>query len=101
MTYTVSPANGLYTIVDVSGAHIATTASRATAARLCALLQAGDAYAGPQPLACPKCGGYESNVDETRVTDRGIRRRRICAACHTRFATLEIVHSLLIEGEDV
>ena len=42
-------------------------------------------------MKCPFCGHQEDKVLDTRVqkNDGGIRRRRECLACKSRFATLE------------
>jgi hypothetical protein len=40
--------------------------------------------------ACPKCGEKAVRVLDSRDTTMGRRRRRVCDACHHRWATLEI-----------
>ncbi|MCJ7805789.1 transcriptional regulator NrdR [Patescibacteria group bacterium] len=44
-------------------------------------------------MKCPFCGGSDTQVLESRVTDdgEGIRRRRECAKCGKRFTTVERV----------
>jgi len=44
-------------------------------------------------MKCPFCGGSDTQVLESRVTDdgEGIRRRRECAKCGKRFTTIERV----------
>lgn len=39
-------------------------------------------------MNCPKCRS-NSKVLESRLTDGGVRRRRECLKCGTRFATIE------------
>ena len=41
-------------------------------------------------MLCPTCGG-EARVMDTRTSGGATRRRRECAECRTRFATLEIL----------
>lgn len=43
-------------------------------------------------MNCPKCGGCTS-VRETRKTEYGIRRRRICddLSCGAKFTTAEVI----------
>ncbi|MEZ4367672.1 MAG: hypothetical protein R2939_15555 [Kofleriaceae bacterium] len=43
-------------------------------------------------MQCPYCEG-DSSVTETRVTDGGLRRRRVCSQCRRRFTTYEKVGS--------
>lgn len=42
-------------------------------------------------MRCPKCGGLEDRVVDSRASREGaiIRRRRECARCHHRFTTYE------------
>jgi transcriptional repressor NrdR len=44
-------------------------------------------------MRCPKCGGTEDRVVDSRASREGaiIRRRRECARCHHRFTTYEQV----------
>lgn len=44
-------------------------------------------------LLCPRCGGSDLTVRDSRPTGVGIRRRRICQApeCGQRFTTFEII----------
>ena len=44
-------------------------------------------------MKCPFCGGLDSTVVDSRVSDLGdkIRRRRQCASCQKRFTTFEEV----------
>lgn len=49
------------------------------------------------PAQC-RCGG-DSNVIDSRHTDKAIRRRRKCVACGLRWTTLEVTEgSLLLEA---
>lgn len=41
-------------------------------------------------MICPKCNGRESKCIDTRQYDDGIRRRRECLVCGTRFSTVEV-----------
>jgi transcriptional repressor NrdR len=51
---------------------------------------------------CPYCGGQESKVIDSRSLDEGVRRRRECLACNTRFTTYERVqpHSVFVIKKD-
>lgn len=40
---------------------------------------------------CPVCGSRSSRVRRVEPTATGVRRRRICNACHGRFSTHELV----------
>jgi hypothetical protein len=40
-------------------------------------------------LACPKCGGLDLDVKDSRAANGMIRRRRRCTACSERFTTYE------------
>jgi transcriptional repressor NrdR len=44
-------------------------------------------------MKCPFCGGAETQVIDSRVSEAGdsIRRRRRCAECQKRFTTYETV----------
>ena len=44
-------------------------------------------------MKCPFCGGLDTQVIDSRVSEAGdsIRRRRRCAACQKRFTTYETV----------
>ena len=42
-------------------------------------------------LKCPKCKHTKSDVFDSRPRDEGIRRRRTCQKCGTRFSTQEKV----------
>ena len=42
-------------------------------------------------LKCPKCQHTKSDVFDSRPRDEGIRRRRTCQKCGTRFSTQEKV----------
>lgn len=44
-------------------------------------------------MRCPKCGGEDTRVIDTRIDRKGlsIRRRRLCQSCEYRFSTLEEV----------
>lgn len=43
-------------------------------------------------MRCPKCGGRDSYVKDTRSAfdDTTIRRRRVCCRCKEAFTTFEI-----------
>jgi len=45
-------------------------------------------------MRCPKCGGLDDKVIDTRASDDGVvtRRRRECLGCGTRFTTYEEIH---------
>ena len=53
-------------------------------------------------MNCPYCGGQESKVIDSRSLDEGVRRRRECLACNTRFTTYERVqpHSVFVIKKD-
>ena len=40
-------------------------------------------------MHCPYCQHTKTNVIETREAEETVRRRRQCAACHSRFTTYE------------
>ena len=40
-------------------------------------------------MLCPYCGFHDSKVIDSRDVDNGVRRRRQCLSCHTRFTTYE------------
>jgi transcriptional regulator NrdR family protein len=44
-------------------------------------------------LACPTCGGLDSDVKDTRSEEGGgyIRRRRECVDCKFRYTTREVI----------
>jgi transcriptional regulator NrdR family protein len=42
-------------------------------------------------IACPKCGGVEHIVSDSREALGCVRRRRRCAACGHRFTTRETI----------
>jgi len=44
-------------------------------------------------MKCPYCGFQDSKVVDSRSIDDGIRRRRQCLHCHTRFTTYERFHA--------
>ncbi|MEM0231465.1 MAG: transcriptional regulator NrdR [Candidatus Woesearchaeota archaeon] len=44
-------------------------------------------------MKCPFCGYENTSVLETRDTDSGTRRRRICDKCKHRFTTYEKIES--------
>lgn len=46
-------------------------------------------------MRCSKCGCERSNVIDSRSTEDGIRRRRVCAECDTRFTTYERLEDVL------
>jgi transcriptional repressor NrdR len=51
---------------------------------------------------CPRCGGQESKVIDSRSLDDGVRRRRECLACNARFTTYEHVqrHDIFVIKKD-
>ena len=53
-------------------------------------------------MNCPYCGGQESRVIDSRSLDEGVRRRRRCLACDTRFTTYERVrpHDIFVIKKD-
>ncbi|MFC1937229.1 transcriptional regulator NrdR [Chloroflexota bacterium] len=40
-------------------------------------------------MNCPYCGHYDSKVIDSREVDDGVRRRRQCLSCDSRFTTYE------------
>ena len=44
-------------------------------------------------MRCPYCGGVESKVIDSRSVGDGIRRRRQCLGCKTRFTSYERLQS--------
>ncbi len=40
-------------------------------------------------MNCPHCGHFDSKVVDSREIDNGIRRRRQCLKCNSRFTTYE------------
>ncbi len=42
-------------------------------------------------MKCPRCGGIDSKVVDSRSIGEGIRRRRECLSCQARFTTYERV----------
>lgn len=46
---------------------------------------------GNTNIVCPKCAGPTLVRDSRASGEQCIRRRRICATCHHRFSTYEIV----------
>ena len=53
-------------------------------------------------MNCPYCGNRESRVIDSRSVDEGVRRRRKCLACNTRFTTYERVrpHDIFVVKKD-
>ena len=53
-------------------------------------------------MNCPSCGKQESKVIDSRSVDEGVRRRRKCLACNTRFTTYERVqpHDIFVIKKD-
>jgi len=45
-------------------------------------------------MRCPKCGGLDDKVIDTRASEDGVvtRRRRECLGCSARFTTYEEIH---------
>lgn len=49
---------------------------------------------GGTPFPCPTCGERaNASVQDTRPVEDGIRRRRLCLSCGTRFSTFEQAHT--------
>lgn len=46
-------------------------------------------------MRCYKCGCERSNVIDSRSTEDGIRRRRVCTECDSRFTTYERLEDVL------
>ncbi len=44
-------------------------------------------------MNCPYCGYHDSKVIDSRDVNEGIRRRRQCLSCGSRFTTYERLHS--------
>jgi transcriptional repressor NrdR len=55
-----------------------------------------------KPLNCPFCGYYDSKVIDSRDVNEGVRRRRQCLRCESRFTTYERVQpaSLFVIKKD-
>lgn len=53
-------------------------------------------------MNCPNCGRQESRVIDSRSVDEGVRRRRRCLACDTRFTTYERIqpHEIFVVKKD-
>ena len=53
-------------------------------------------------MHCPFCGHAHSKVTDSRVVERGIRRRRECQSCELRFTTYERVQAapLMVSKQD-
>ena len=53
-------------------------------------------------MQCPYCSHPDSKVTDSRVVENGIRRRRECFGCETRFTTYERVQSapLMVSKQD-
>ncbi len=53
-------------------------------------------------MYCPYCGYHDSKVIDSRGVNNGIRRRRECLSCHSRFTTYERVQpgSLFVIKKD-
>lgn len=43
-----------------------------------------------EAIPCPKCGGGESRVKDSRPMNGYVRRRRVCGSCKFRFNTHEV-----------
>lgn len=46
-------------------------------------------------MRCTKCGCERSNVIDSRSTEDGIRRRRVCTECDSRFTTYERLEDVM------
>lgn len=46
-------------------------------------------------MRCTKCGCERSNVIDSRSTEDGIRRRRVCTECDSRFTTYERLEEVM------
>ena len=44
----------------------------------------------PKLWPCPRCGYDDWLLSETRITQRGVRRRRYCSECNHGVSTLEV-----------
>ena len=44
-------------------------------------------------MRCPNCGNMDSKVTDSRVVENGIRRRRECQQCQSRFTTYERIQA--------
>ncbi|HXX59147.1 MAG TPA: transcriptional regulator NrdR [Dehalococcoidales bacterium] len=53
-------------------------------------------------MKCPHCGYFDSKVLDSRDTSDGIRRRRQCLSCNTRFTTQERLqqHTVFVIKKD-
>lgn len=104
MTYSATRVHeGLVVVLDERGNVVAKCSDAGMAARITALLIVSERHepAPPKPLQCPQCGGYESDVFDSRKTEHGVRRRRTCLACGAKYRTIEQVETLTTPGEDV
>lgn len=91
----------VYLVTDAEKRLLARCYDADIACRVTAALTAAASVGPVGPLACPQCGGYESDVFDTRTTDTGIVRRRTCHACGAKYKTRECVVALTTPGEDV
>ena len=46
-------------------------------------------------MRCNRCGCERSNVIDSRSTEDGIRRRRVCTECDSRFTTYERLEEVM------
>ena len=53
-------------------------------------------------MRCPYCAAVDSKVTDSRTVENGIRRRRECQSCNSRFTTYERVQSapLMVSKRD-
>lgn len=53
-------------------------------------------------MNCPYCGGRESRVIDSRSVNEGVRRRRKCLTCNSRFTTYERIqpHDIFVIKKD-
>lgn len=92
----------VYVIRDLTDKETVRCFDKGIAALVCALLITSTRSTSDkrQPLQCPACSAYESDVVDSRKTEDGVLRRRVCKACNSRYKTLERVVSLTTPGED-
>lgn len=97
--YIITQGTNVVRVED--GECVARCCDMQTAIRVCALLTVSENLGPSKPLQCPQCGGYESDVFDSRKTEHGVRRRRTCLACGAKYRTIEQVETLTTPGEDV
>ena len=60
-----------------------------TSTTYCIIITFAILYNGYRVMNCPYCGYYDSKVIDSRDVNDGIRRRRQCLKCGSRFTTYE------------